>query len=50
MKVPFLFDPYIRDDDELVNMGFYNSDLLYLDPIKLIHEKYQGVEDFYFCL
>jgi hypothetical protein len=31
-------------------MGFYNSDLLYLDPIKLIHEKYQGVEDFYFCL
>ena len=35
-----LFDPYIRDDDELVDMGFYNSDLLYLDPIKLIHEKY----------
>jgi hypothetical protein len=43
-----LFDPYIRDDDELVDMGFYNSDLLYLDPIKLIHEKYQGVEDFYY--
>jgi hypothetical protein len=45
-----LFNPYIRDDDELVDMGFYNSDLLYLDPIKLIHEKFQGVEDFYFCL
>ena len=45
-----LFNPDIRDNDELVNMGFYNSDLLYLDPIKLIHEKYQGVEDFYFCL
>jgi hypothetical protein len=44
-----LFDPYIRDDDELVDMGFYNSDLLYLDPIKLIHEKFQGVEDFYYC-
>jgi hypothetical protein len=44
-----LFDPSIRDDDELVDMGFHNSDLLYLDPIKLIHEKFQGVEDFYYC-
>ena len=44
-----LLDPLRRDNDELVNMGFYNSDLLYLDPIKLIHEKYQGVEDFYYC-
>jgi len=35
-----LFDPSIRDDDELVDMGFYNSDLLFLYPIKLIHEKY----------
>ena len=31
-------------------MVFYNSDLLYLDPIKIIHEKFQGVEDFYYCL
>ena len=45
-----LFDPYIRDDDELVGNGFYNSDLLYLNHIKLIHEKFQGVEDFYFFL
>lgn len=45
-----LFDPDIRDDDELVDMGFYKSDLLYLDPIKLIHDKFQGVEDFYFSL
>ena len=44
-----LFDQDIRDDDELVDMGFYKSDLLYLDPIKLIHEKFQGVEDFYYC-
>jgi hypothetical protein len=44
-----LFDPLRRDNDELINLGFYNSDLLYLDPIKLIHEKYQGVEDFYYC-
>ena len=40
----------IRNDDELVDIGFYNSDLLYLNPIKLIHEIYQGVEDFCFCL
>lgn len=44
-----LFDNLRRENDELVNMGFYKSDLLYLDPIKLIHEKYQGVEDFYYC-
>jgi hypothetical protein len=44
-----LFDPSIRDDDELVDMGFHNSDLLYLDPIKLIHEKFKGVEYFYYC-
>ena len=43
-----LFDPSIRDDDELVDMGFFNSDLLHLDPIKLIHEKFQGVEDYYY--
>ena len=28
-------------------MEFYKSDLLYLVPIKLIHEKFQGVEDFF---
>jgi hypothetical protein len=45
-----LFEPLLRVDDELEDIGFLNADLLYLDPIKLIHEKYQGVEDFYYCL
>ena len=48
LKRPF-YDPIhrqlefnldIRADDELVYMGFYNSDLLYLVSIKLIYEKY----------
>ena len=45
-----LFDPDIRDDDELIDIGNYNSDLSCLDPIKLIHEKFKGVDDFYYCL
>jgi hypothetical protein len=44
-----LFNPYIRYDAELVDMGFYKTSLFFLDPIKLIHEKYQGVENFYYC-
>lgn len=45
-----LFDPDIRYDEDLIDIGNCNSDLSCLDPIKLIHEKFQGVDDFYYCL
>ena len=34
MKVPFLFNTYIRDDDKLVDIGFYQIPSVGIHPIK----------------
>lgn len=45
-----LFEPLFRNDiEELQNAGFYNSSLLFLNPIKLIHEEFKNITDFYYC-